>query len=96
MPATHTPPAEVCRELLDAIVAFPTSREVSHCGASFQVDPFAIYATCPTCAARIKVRSFATVPELEDVFDAVFEWMSHPEAAEAARHRQAELAAEEE
>jgi hypothetical protein len=48
-------------------------REVTHCGISFSVSPFDFYAECPRCHVRIKVRSLAVVPDLEDVFDAVFE-----------------------
>jgi hypothetical protein len=85
----------VSPELLDAIASLPTHREVSHCGATFLVPVFDIYATCPTCGARVKVRSFAGVPELEDVFDAVFEWIARPGAAELARRRQAEISSDE-
>jgi hypothetical protein len=40
------------------------------------------------------VRSFAAVAELEDVFDAVFEWMRQPGAADLVRRRQEEIAAD--
>ncbi len=81
-------------ELLDAIAAFPLSREVEHCGARFAVSPFEVYARCPQCGTRLKVRSFAAVPEIEDVFDAVFAWMNRPGAADVARNRQSEIAAD--
>jgi hypothetical protein len=83
---------EVPPGLLEAIAAFPLRREVTHCGVSFSVSPFDFHAECPCCRVRIKVRSFAAVPELEDVFDAVFEWMNQEGAAELARRRQAEIA----
>jgi hypothetical protein len=50
---------------------------------------------CPRCGVRIKVRSFSAIPEIEDVFDAVFEWMNQEGAREVAERRQATLAAEE-
>jgi hypothetical protein len=75
-------------ELVQAIRAFPVQREAQHCGVAFAVDPFAFYADCPACRARIKVRSFSGCTEIEDVFDAVFEWMSRPGAKEAAQRRQ--------
>jgi len=71
---------------------FPTSREVVHCGTAFQISPFEIYATCQVCTRRIKVLSFSANPELEDVFDRVFEWLGKPEALELMRRRQAQLA----
>jgi hypothetical protein len=75
-------------ELVQAIRLLPHRREVRHCGAAFAVSPFDIYATCPHCGQRLKVRSFAATTELEDVFDAVFAWMLHGNGAELARRRQ--------
>lgn len=86
IPLTH--------ELVEAITALPVRREVHHCETTFQVSPFDIYATCPACKARVKVRSFAASTELEDVFDAVMAWMLQPGAEEAVRRRMAELAAD--
>ena len=83
---------DVSAELLDAIVAFPVSREVTHCGTTFQLSPFDFYAECPVCQTRIKVRSFSAVTELEDVFDAVFAWMAQPGAAEVVSRRQQQIA----
>lgn len=84
----------VSPELLDAIAALPVARTVTHCGTEFAVSPLDIYATCPHCGTRVKVRSFSGVGEVEDVFDAVLEWMLRPGAAEVVRHRQAALAAD--
>src|SRR4051812_19229166 len=92
MSAPKTEPPVVPHDLLEAIRCFPVRREVNHCGEVFAVSPFEFYAECPRCGARVKVRSFAAVTELEDVFDAVFEWMSQPEAQEIARRRQQILA----
>lgn len=94
MPTQRAAPVDVTPELIDAITIFPVAREVAHCGATFRVSPFAIYATCPTCEARLKVRSFAAAPELEDVFDAVFAWMSQSGADELVRERQRVIRAE--
>ncbi len=81
--------------LVETIRNFPTAREVEHCGRRFTVSPFDIYATCPQCGARIKVRSFSALPEIEDVFDAVFTWLNQPEAQKAAKRRQEALADDE-
>src|SRR5437016_4816970 len=80
--------------LVEEIKAFPVRREVEHCGTMFDVSPFAFYAECPHCGTRIKVRSNSGVTETEDVFDAVFEWMNQPGAAEAVRERQQVIAAD--
>jgi len=82
------PGLDVSEELLEAIRTFPVQREVEHCGDRLVAPPFDFYATCPRCGARIKVRSFSGVAEIEDVFDAVFEWMNRPKAQDEARRRQ--------
>jgi hypothetical protein len=83
--------SSVTEDLLDAIRSFPTVREVERCGARFKAPPFDIYADCPRCGTRIKLRAYSGVGEIEDVFDAVFEWMSQPGADEAAASRRAAL-----
>jgi hypothetical protein len=60
-------------DVIEAIRAFPVRREVEHCGAWFTIVPFEFYAICPHCGSRIKVRSCAAAPGIEDIFDAVFE-----------------------
>lgn len=81
----------ISEELLEAIRTLPAQREIEHCGTAFAVDPFEFYVECPRCHAKIKVRSFSGVGEVEDVFDAVFEWMKQPGAQEAAARRQKAL-----
>lgn len=92
MPMQLANEVDVSPALLDAIAALQVSREVTHCGATFTVSPFDIYATCPACRARLKLRSFGAIPELQDVFDAVFAWMNQPGADEVARKRRDEIA----
>ena len=87
MELKHTPDVEIPAGVLEAIAAFPLQREVRHCGHCFAVSPFDLYAECPRCHARVKVRSFSGGAEIEDVFDAVFEWMNQPGAEELARRR---------
>lgn len=84
----------ITSDLIDAVKTFPMAREVHHCGQTFHISPFDIYAVCPSCRAQIKVRSFSAAPELEDLFDAIFEWMTQPGAAELARQRQEVIAAD--
>lgn len=81
---------------MEAIRSFPTERVVEHCGKSAVISPFAIYYRCAECDKDVKVRSFAANPELEDVFDAVFEWMTSPEAARVAEERREAIEAENE
>ena len=85
---------EISLELIDAIHAFPVEHETEHCNQRFRVSPFDFYAICPQCGTRFKVRSFAGVTELGDVFDAVFEWMNDPKASEFAEQRRAIIAEE--
>ncbi len=77
--------------LVSVIKTFPLVREIEHCGLEFTVSPFAIYATCPHCGTELKVRSFASQVEVEDVFDAVFEWLTQPGAVELVRQRQRQM-----
>jgi hypothetical protein len=86
------PGVEIPPGLVEAIQSFPVQREVEHCGIRMAVAPFDIYTECRQCGSRIKVRSFSAATEIEDVFDAVFEWMNQPMAREAARRRQETLA----
>jgi hypothetical protein len=95
MNVKHPPSLEIGSELIDAIRNFPVRREVEHCGSSIAADPFEFYVECTHCGARIKVRSFAATPELEDVFDAVFEWMNQEAARGVAERRQLAIASEE-
>jgi len=90
----HHPGLAISEELLDVIRSFPVQRDIEHCGVRILVDPFAFYAECPRCRTRIKVRSFAAAPEIEDVFDAVFEWMNRPNAEQVANQRRLDLANE--
>jgi hypothetical protein len=94
MELKREPDLQLQANLLTAIETFPLEREVVHCGESFAVSPFDIYATCPRCKLRIKVRSFSALTEIEDVFDAVFTWMSQPGARELVSRRQEEIAAD--
>jgi transcription elongation factor Elf1 len=88
------PLLEIPPGLLEAIRSFPVQCEVEHCGVRITVPPFDIYAECRQCGRRIKVRSFSAAAEIEDVFDAVFEWMNQPMAQEMAQRRQEALAQE--
>jgi len=74
---------DIWHELIEAIRLFAVERETEHCQQKFKVSPFDISATWPHCGTRFKLRSFSTNVELEDIFDAVFEWMNDP----AAIHR---------
>ena len=82
--------------LIDAIQSLPQSRDVTHCGQTFAFSPFDVYATCPKCGTRIKVRSFSGLVEIEDVFDAVFAWMNQPGAESVVRDRRRVIAEDDE
>ncbi len=88
MELKNLPAIDIPEGLIDAIRAFPIEREFEHCGRRSTLSPFDIYAVCPECGARVKVRAFSATTELEDVFDAFFEWLNQPGAVESARKRQ--------
>ncbi|MEX0715411.1 MAG: hypothetical protein WD066_02435 [Planctomycetaceae bacterium] len=85
--ATKNQECPISEDLLAAVRSFPVERDVEHCGIPFKVSPFEFYAVCPHCGTRIKLRSFSGVPEMEDLFDAVFEWLSDPQARRFADQR---------
>lgn len=85
-----TPP--IPAGLADAIRSRPAGREIEHCGRRFRVGSLEIYANCPACGTRIKARGYAGEDEIEDVIDAVLEWMLDPEAKKLAASRQAAIA----
>src|SRR5437763_1764933 len=85
---------EIPAGLIDAIRSFPAERETEHCGTPLRASPFDFYAQCPRCGVRVKLRSFSGGDEIEDIFDAVFDWMNHPIAKQAAARRQQTLEAE--
>jgi len=94
MKLNHGRDVDIPWALIEAIKSSPVRREIEHCGRTFSVSLFDIYANCPTCGARIKVRSFSGVTEIEEVFDAVFEWMNQPGAEETVQRRRREIAAD--
>jgi hypothetical protein len=94
MDPRHLPALDITEDLLEAIRTFPVRREVEHCGDRIEVEPFDFYAECPQCGMRIKVRSFSAHSEIEDVLDAVFEWLNRPKADEVARRRRDAISAE--
>jgi hypothetical protein len=77
----------ISEDLLDAVRSLPAEREVEHCGAGFKVSTFDFYAECPHCGSRLKLRSLSGVPEVEDVFDAVFERLNDTAARRVAERR---------
>jgi hypothetical protein len=78
-------------KLLEELRGMVPFREVDHCGRIFEASPFDIYAACPSCGVRIKLRGFAAITELEDVFDAVFAWMELNQADEIVKKRRQEI-----
>ena len=92
MSLQQTAPPNLAPALLDAIAALPLRRDGSHRGPPSAATPRAFYRKPPACGKSVKVRAFAAVPEVEDVFDAVFAWMSQPGAAELVRRRQQQIA----
>jgi hypothetical protein len=91
--APHTP-VEVSSALIEAIRSLPSERIVDHCGTRWSVSPFDVYAKCPRCGANLKLRAFSGCVEIEDVFDAVFEWMNQPGVEDLIRQRRETIKAD--
>lgn len=94
MPTVAPNPVAIPSDLVEAIRSMPVERTVEHCGEQWLVSPFDIYATCPHCGLNVKVRAFTGGAEIEDVFDAVFEWMNQARAEELVRQRRDVLKAD--
>ena len=94
MPATAPNSVTIPGELVEAIRSFHVERIVEHCGAQWSVSPFEFYAKCPHCGVQLKMRSFSGCVEIEDVFDAVFEWMNQPGVDELVRQRRETIQAD--
>ena len=84
----HYSHLEISEAFVQALRTFPTQDAIEHCGASIIVSPFEFHATCGQCGSKIKVRSFSSGDEIEDLFDAFFEWLNQPGASEVAEQRQ--------
>jgi hypothetical protein len=83
---------EQCEDrIIEQIKHFQGVRLVGHCGNTFRVPSFDFNVRCPSCNSEIKVRSFSGINEIEDVFDAVFEWMLDPNNHEVAEQRMREI-----
>jgi len=91
---TSTASIDVPTTLIDAIRSFSPERVVEHCGTRWTVAAFEFYSDCPRCGARLKLRSFSACAEIEDVFDAVFEWMNQPGADILVQQRRDSLKAD--
>jgi hypothetical protein len=79
-------------ELLRFIREFPSIIEYTcACGSRSRHSPLSIYLACPSCNLKVKQRSFAGGPEIEDFFDAVLAWAARADAKEHAKRRQREL-----
>ena len=94
MPSTIPTSVAIPGDLVEAIRSFPAERIFEHCGAPCSVSPFEFYATCPHCGIRMKMRSFSACVEIEDVFDAVFDWMNQAGVEEFIRQRREALQAD--
>ena len=90
MEIPHSKELNLSHQLLQAIAAFPLERDVQcfNCDQLISISPFEFYAECPRCNAKRKVKSMSGVTELEDVFDAVFQWLDQPRALAIMEHRQ--------
>jgi hypothetical protein len=87
---------ELRSDLIEAIRTFPLERDVEHCCKRITVSAFDFYVKCPRCGHELKLRSFSAIPEIDDMFDAVFEWVERPGARDLMHRRQVALRADNE
>jgi len=83
-------------EIIEEIRRLPHFRRIRcrACGEERRVHALQIYSIC-ACGTQVKCRSFgASGSEIEDVIDAVLEWMGAGEELQAVLRRQAEIQAD--
>ena len=69
-------------DVIEAIEKLPHSRgyTCAKCHLASEAPVLALYAECPGCSTRNKLRGYATAGgEIEDVIDAVRRWMGTDE-----------------
>lgn len=91
MSVARPPELDLSAAVVDAIESFPTVREVNHCGRTFAVPSLDIYAACPQCGSRLKVRAMSGATEVEDLFDAFATWLTAPGASQLIQARQRQI-----
>ncbi len=63
---------------IDMIEDYPVVRivEFSCHGTKLKVNPLDIYANCPKCSSRVKIRAFSSYPsEVQDLLVKAKEWL---------------------
>ena len=66
--------------------------ECSNCKGKFRVHVLEIKGKCPNCGTISKYRGYASIgTEIQDVIDAVLEWMGEGETFAAAMARYHEI-----
>ena len=82
--------AGTMNDIIDEIKALPHFRDITcaDCDTSFRVHTLEIHANCPKCGATPKCRAFGGIgTEVQDVIDAVLEWMGEGESLDAVMSR---------
>jgi hypothetical protein len=63
-------------DLIEEIRVLPRTKSFTCCGRTMDVSTLDMYAQCPTCGKRSKLRGYGAIgTEIQDVIDAVLRWM---------------------
>ena len=77
---------------IEQIRTLPKTRPFTCCGRTTNVSILQIYGQCPECGQNVKMRRLGSVgSEIEDVIDAVLEWMGTGKDFEMAMRRKREI-----
>ena len=80
---------ETMNEIIDEIKNLPAFSPIQcpKCGHEYEVSALLIQGECPNCNLYIKYRAFSAEKEIQDVIDAVLEWIGEGESFTAAMDR---------
>lgn len=81
-------------KVIEEISALNHFREFkcADCNHEIKVHVLKIHAICPNCGAEKKCRGFGSIgTEIEDVIDAVLEWVGQGESFESVLERHQEI-----
>jgi hypothetical protein len=78
--------------IMEEIGALPRTKPFSCCGQTREVCTLDIYALCPVCQKKSKLRGFFPIgTEIQDVIDAVLKWMGTGKEFEMILQRKREI-----
>lgn len=78
--------------IMEEIEALPRTKPFSCCGQTTEVCTLDIYAQCPVCKKKSKLRGYGPIgTEIQDMIDAVLKWLGSGKEFEMVMRRKREI-----